>query len=903
MNAAEVWFRQRVGEPFEFQREAWAAQRAGRSGLLHAPTGMGKTMAAWMPALMRWCEVHSWEWGGGGDGGDPRSVNVGFADVKSRKGEVRGGVRVVEPLRVLWVTPLRALAADTEQNLREPVEALGLPWTVERRTGDVSASVKARQKTRLPSALVTTPESLSVLLSYADAREKFRGLWMVIVDEWHELMSTKRGTQTELGLARLRRWAAEDGKPLSVWGLSATLGNLEEAMVTLMGSPAGPAAAPARLTGSGETCETHNVNTWASGGRGGEGGEGGLLIHGPDHKRIEIQTLLPKDVTRFPWSGHLGLSLLEEVLEVLEDSGSTLLFTNTRSQSEIWFNEITTRRPEWIGEVALHHGSIDRASRNLVEDMLRAGTLRCCVCTSSLDLGVDFSPVERVIQVASPKGVARLLQRAGRSGHRPGQVSRVIGVPTNAMEIIDFMAARDAARAREIESRRPLERPLDVLVQHMVTCAMGGGFMEGELLAEVRTAHAYRELSDEHWAWCMDFVKRGGETLKAYPQYARVTQDEDGRYVVASQKVARHHRLGIGTISSSSSIAVKLGNGKMLGSVEESFVGSLRPGDKFVFAGHLVQLVRVRAMVATVKKATGRKAQVPTWQGGKSPLSTQLAAAVRRRLDAYRRGEGRGVEGDMGEPRSVNVGFGGEPVELEAVRPLLELQARWSVVPAADELLIEMTSTRDGEHHFIFPLQGRLVHEGLGTLLAYRLTAASPRVVTVTVNDYGIELLSPEPLGLDEAGWREVMHTDHLLEDLLAALNTSQLARRAFRDIARVAGLISTGFPGQSVPNRHLQASSELFFDVFTDFDPQNLLLDQARREVLEQQLEVQRLRASLEGLAAVRLELRATQRLTPLAFPLWADRLREQHMTSQSWQDVVGKMVVRLEAAAAEGR
>ena len=848
MNRAEAWFHGAVGEPFGFQREAWDAQLRGESGLLHAPTGMGKTMAAWMPSLIRWCDEHPTTTESKGPPGDnPPESKSGPG---KKKKTARDGN---EPLRVLWITPLRALATDTEQNLRAPIEALGLPWSVERRTGDVSAAVKARQKKRLPSALVTTPESLSVLLSYADAREKFRSVRAVVVDEWHELMSTKRGTQTELGLARLRTWAGEEGRDLAVWGLSATLGNLEEAMHTLLG----PAAAPA-----------------------------GRLIHGPDHKRIEIQTLLPTDVDRFPWSGHLGLVMIDQVMAALEDSGSTLLFTNTRSQAEIWFNEITARRPEWIGEVALHHGSIDRQSRNLVEDMLRSGTLRCCVCTSSLDLGVDFSPVQQVIQVASPKGVARLLQRAGRSGHQPGKVSRVIGVPTNALEILDFMAARDAAEAREIESRRPLEQPLDVLVQHMVTCAMGGGFFADHLLAEVRSTHAYRGLSEEHWAWCMDFVRRGGETLKAYPQYARVLPDAEGRLVVASQKIARHHRLGIGTISSSTSIAVKLGNGKTLGSVEESFVGALRPGDKFVFAGYLLQLVRVRAMVATVKKATGRKAQVPRWQGGKSPLSTQLAAAVRRRLDRYRRG-------DLGDP---------PPPELVSIRPLLELQARWSVVPAEGELLVETTATRDGQHHFLFPMQGRLVHEGLGTLLAYRLTANASRVVTVTVNDYGIELLSPEPLDLDDAGWRQVMGTDRLLEDLLAALNTSQLARRAFRDIARVAGLISTGFPGQAVPNRHLQASSELFFDVFTDFDPDNLLLDQARREVLEQQLEVRRLRRSLEGLARVRLERRETARLSPFAFPLWAERLREQHVSSQSWQEQVSKMVVRLEAAAADG-
>ncbi|MEM1107229.1 MAG: ligase-associated DNA damage response DEXH box helicase [Planctomycetota bacterium] len=821
MNPIESWFRETVGDPFEFQRDAWAAQLGGKSGLLHAPTGMGKTYAAWLPSLMQWC--------------DANPDREAWATQK------------VEPIRVLWVTPLRALATDTEENLKKPVEALGLPWTIERRTGDVSAAVKARQKKKLPSTLVTTPESLSVLLSYADARQKFSGLQTVIVDEWHELMSTKRGTQTELGLARLRKWNPE----LAVWGLSATLGNLPEAMDTLLG----PAAA-------------------ASGG----------MIHGPDHKQIEITTLLPDDVDRFPWAGHLGITLLPKVLGVLEEAGSTLLFTNTRSQAEIWFNEITAKRPDWIGEVALHHGSINRKSRQLVEDRLRAGTLRCCVCTSSLDLGVDFSPVEQVIQVASPKGVARLLQRAGRSGHQPGKVSRVIGVPTNALEIIDFAAARDAARARAIESRRPLDRPLDVLTQHLVTCAMGGGFTSDGMLAEVRSTHAYRNLSEQEWSWCLDFVRRGGETLKVYPQYARVVEDDDGRFGVVSQKIARNHRMGIGTITSDTSIAVKFANGKKLGNVEESFVGFLKPGDKFVFAGHLLQLVRVRAMVATVKKAKGKKAQVPRWQGGRTPLSTQLADAVRKRLDEVRR------HGEAAD---------GLPPEMAAVAPLLALQARWSAVPGAGELLVERTKTRDGYHTFLYPLQGRLVHEGLGTLLARRLTREAPRAVTVTVNDYGIELLSPDELVLDEAGWRRMLGTENLLEDLLESLNTSQLARRAFRDIARVAGLISTGFPGQPVANRHLQASSELFFDVFTDFDPENLLLDQARREVLEQQLEVKRLTAALGDLSEMRLEIRDTERLTPLGFPLWAERLREQHVTSQSWQEQIGKMAMRLEAAA----
>jgi ATP-dependent Lhr-like helicase len=816
---AEQWFRNKIGEPFDFQLETWQAQAAGRSGLLHAPTGMGKTFAAWLPSLTRWLEKHP----------DSSKWNPDRP----------------ESLQTLWITPLRALATDTEQSIHEPVQALKLPWTVQRRTGDTPASIKKQQRTRLPTCLVTTPESLSVLLSYADAPRKFAGLKTVIVDEWHELMSTKRGTQTELGLARLR----ELNPDLMTWGLSATLGNLEQAMHVLLGSRA----------------------------------DEGLMIHGPGQKETTVTTVLPPDVQRFPWAGHLGIRQLDEVLKVLDDAKSTLLFTNTRSQAEIWFNAITTTRPDWDGQVALHHGSIDRKTRKQVEDRLREGSLRCCVCTSSLDLGVDFSPVQRVIQVASPKGVARMLQRAGRSGHQPGQPSRLFGVPTHALELLDFAAARDAAELKMIESRLPLDRPLDVLVQHLVTIAMGGGFEPTAMLNEVRSTYAYRDLSDIEWQWGLDFVRRGGPTLTAYPRFCRVIEDEKGRFVVASQGIAKAHRMAIGTITSDAMITVRMSRGKRLGTVEESFVGRLRPGDKFVFAGQLLQLVRVHQMTATVKKAIGKKAQVTSWQGSKAPLSTELADAVRDRLDRYAR---LGLMPD-------------DPPEVEALAPLLELQHQWSALPRSDDLLIETTTTRDGEHWFLFPLQGRLVHEGLATLLAHRLTASAPRTVTATVNDYGLEILSADPLELNEDDWRNLLGGDRLLEDLLASLNSSELARRQFRDIARIAGLINTGYPGESVSSRHLQASSELFFDVFTEFDPENLLLDQARREVLDRQLEVGRLRNALAKLEDQRIVIQRPEGLTPLAFPLWAEHLREQHMSTQSWEERVAKMVARLEARA----
>lgn len=783
---------------------------------------MGKSYAAWLGALMQWCDAHpdraAW----------PQTSTP--------------------PLTVLWITPLRALAADTTQTLRAPVEEMGLPWTVELRTGDVSSSVKARQRKRLPSALVTTPESLSLLLSYADAAEKFNKVQCVVVDEWHELMASKRGTQTELALVRLRRW----NPGLRTWGLSATMGNLDQAMDVLMGS----AVHAAR----------------------------GRLICGESPKTIAIDTLGPapgSDMQRFPWAGHLGLRLLDEVVAELETAGSALLFTNTRSQAELWFAALMKRRPDWIGEVALHHGSLDRQVRDEVERLLRAGRLRCVVCTSSLDLGVDFSPVDRVFQVGSPKGVARLMQRAGRSGHQPGAVSRIVGVPTHAFEMIEFAAARDAVARGTIESRLPLDRPLDVLVQHLVTLAMGGGFQEAELFDEVRTSYAFRHLSEQEWRWAMDFVTRGGQALSAYPQYARVVR-QDGRYTVTSRQIAQMHRMSIGTITSDTAVAVKLMRGRTLGTVEESFIARLKVGDRFVFAGMVLELVRVRGMTAHVRKAKRQSGSVPRWQGGKSPLSTQLADAVRLKIEEARRRK-------FVDP------------EMQAVRPLLELQRRWSKIPAPGELLIERIETREGHHHFLYPFQGRLVHEGLGALLAYRLAQQSPRSITVTANDYGIELMAPEPIELDEPAWRAVLGTTRLVEDLLACLNATELARRQFREIARVAGLIFTGYPGQGKSARQLQASSELFYDVLSEFDPGNLLLDQARREVLERQLEVRRLKRALGKLDGMRIVMREPTMLTPLAFPLWAEHLRENHVTSESWSDRIRQMAVALEDAAAK--
>lgn len=809
------WFKQHRWKPFPFQEQTWAAYRAGESGLVHAPTGLGKTYAVWGGPVLDWLAANSNEeqW--------PKKP---------------------EPLHVLWITPLRALANDSAASMRAPVTDLNIPWTVELRTGDTPSAVRQRQRRRFPTALVTTPESLSLLLSHADTQEKFATLRCVIVDEWHELLGSKRGVQTELCLARLRRWFPE----LRVWGLSATLGNLEQALDVLLGQ--------------------HSRRGKSR------------LISAHVSKKFELKTLLPRNMERFPWAGHIGLTLLPAVIRRIEKRNTTLLFTNTRSQTEIWFQALQAARPDWLDQIGLHHGSVDREAREAVETRLRAGTIKCVVCTASLDLGVDFSPVEQVIQVGAPKGIARILQRAGRSGHQPGAVSRIFCAPAHALELVEFAAVRESIARGEMESREPPDCPLDVLVQHLVTMALGGGFREKEALAEIRGAFSYRNLSDGDWEWVLDFVMRGGKSLRAYPQFQRVQQD-DGHCTVTQPLIARLHRMSIGTITSDASMTVKLMKGGFLGTIEESFIARLRPGDGFSFAGHQLQLVRVHEMTALVRKAKKSARRIPQWLGGKMPLSTQLARSVRRMLDEARRGEFRGPE-------------------MRAVEPVLKIQAAWSVIPDPEELLIEWMPSRDGFHYFIYPFAGRLAHEGLAALTAWRLGRMTPRSFTLTMNDYGFALTTPAALDLNDAGWRQVLSPDHLLDDLLECLNSTELARRQFREIARIAGLVFQGYPGAGKSTRQLQASSGLFYDVFAKYDPDNRLLDQARREVVERQLEVRRLRSALEEAQTMRLILIRTEQLTPLAFPLWAMWVQAQVSTEQ-WSDRVKRMVKQLEAAA----
>ncbi|RZL32278.1 MAG: ligase-associated DNA damage response DEXH box helicase, partial [Rubrivivax sp.] len=796
------WLAGRGWKAFPFQREVWKEMAGGHSGLLHATTGSGKTLAVWLGALQALAGTEA-------------------------------------PLTVLWVTPMRALSHDTLLALQDAASALAPHWTLAARTGDTSSGERASQQRRWPTALVTTPESLSLMLSRADAPDVLKRVRLVVVDEWHELLGSKRGVQLQLALARLRRW----NPALMTWGLSATLANLDEARDTL---------AP-----------------------------NAVLVRGAQDKKILIDTLLPERIERFAWGGHMGLSMLPAVIAQVEAAASSLVFTNTRSQCERWFQAMLEARPDWAGLIALHHGSVDADMRRWVEAAMKAGQLKCVVCTASLDLGVDFLPVDQVLQIGSAKGVARLLQRAGRSGHAPGRRSRVTMVPTHSLEIIEASALRAAVQAGRIEPRRPPDAPLDVLVQHLVTIALGGGFRPDDLLPEVRTAPSYHGLTDEAWQWALAFVRHGGETLRAYPDFQRVVPDDEGVWRVPDVRLARRHRSNIGTIVSDAVMSVQFLSGGRIATVEESFIARLRTGDVFLLGGRALELVRTEGLTAYVRTAKPGKALLPRWDGGQFPISDTLSDSMLERFDEAAQGR-----------------FTDQ--EMRFVAPLLRLQVEWSGLPGRQRLLAEAMTSGDGHHLFLYPFAGRTVHLGLASLLAWRAGRDRPATFTMAMNEYGLELLSATEIDWPGELRQLLAPVDRatLREEVLASLNATELSRRRFRQIARIAGLIFQSHPGEARSQRQLQASASLYFDVFRQHDPGNRLLRQAEAELLSSELDVEALGRTLDRMAAQELDLRQPARMTPLAFPLLVERLRERAST-ESLAQRLSRMLAELEAAA----
>ena len=725
-----------------------------------------------------------------------------------------------------------------------PTRPLEVPWQVAVRSGDTSSGERQKQMRRMPECLITTPESLHLLLAQKDHRRHFRRLECVIVDEWHELLGTKRGVQLELALSRLKSLRSA----LRVWGVSATIGNMEQAKDILLGPD----------------CPHPN-----------------RIVRSTIEKRIEVQSIIPERVDKFPWAGHLGIRMLPQVLPIIEQSQTTLLFTNTRSQTEIWYQTLLAKVPDLAGQMAMHHGSLDNEVRTWVEEALHQGMLKLVVCTSSLDLGVDFRPVETVVQVGSPKGISRFLQRAGRSGHQPGATSKIFFLPTHSLELLEAAAIQEGIRQQVVESRKPLENAFDVLVQYLVTLAVGEGFREEDIYPEVRSTYAFRELTPEQWQWALQFITTGGESLGEYDEFSKVVI-EDGVYKVTNRRTAMRHRLSMGTIVSDPMMKVKFVSGGYIGTIEESFAARLNKGDKFWFAGRNLRLERIKDMTVMVSKARGKDGLVPRWSGGRMPLSSQLADMIRLKLDHF-------IVGDYRDE------------ELHAIAPLLNLQREWSALPTRDTFLIERFRSREGDHLYMYPFAGRAVHELLAALVAWRISQIQPISFSIAMNDYGFELLSDQEIPLEEALELDLFGTEQLLEDVLASVNSTEMAKRRFREIAAIAGLIFQGYPGKYIGNRHLQATAQIIYDVFDQYDSGNLLMAQAMNEALYEQVAQSQLSETLQTINQQQFSIRYPPRPTPFAFPIMVDRMREK-ISSETLEDRILKMQRQLEEYAANG-
>jgi ATP-dependent Lhr-like helicase len=799
---AYKWFQSRGWKPFPFQEETWEAFLSGYSGLVNAPTGSGKTYSLLIPAVISALD------------------------------------QPVEGLKIIWITPIRALAKEIYISSQRLVEGMELPWEVGIRTGDTSTNDRQKQWKKPPQILITTPESLHVMMTKKGYPDFFKSLNAVVVDEWHELVGSKRGVQTELFLSRMRGLNPN----IRIWGISATIGNMDEAVDVLLG---------------------HIKPTkWK-------------VIKADIEKKIEINALIPEDIESLPWAGHLGIRMLKHVIPVIQESKTTLIFTNTRSQCEIWYQNLLEADPSLAGVIAMHHGSISREIRDWVEDNLYNGYLKVVVCTSSLDLGVDFRPVETIIQIGSPKGVARFIQRAGRSGHSPGAISRIYFVPTHSLELVEAAALREAISNQSLEERIPYIRSFDVLMQYLMTLAVSEGFDPHVIYKEILTTFSYFSVSEEEWDQVIDFLVTGSHSLRAYDEYQKIARYKN-RYLVVNKRIAQRHKLSIGTIVSDAAMKIKYVNGKNLGTVEEWFISQLNPGDNFWFAGKSLELVRIKEMVAQVKPSKRKSGKTPSYMGGRMPLSTEMSRVLRKKLDDYKNGKV-------------------HDIEIEALAPLFQLQKDRSILPSINQFLIEYFETEEGYHLMLYPFEGRLVHEGIGALIARRIASIDPMTISIAMNDYGLEILSNNVIDVDTIITPDLFSTHNLALDIQASINSVEMARRRFRDIAKISGLLFTGFPGREKRERHLQTSSSLLFDVFREYDPDNLLYMQTYDEVMTFQLEEARMRDALERIQSQEIVIVKPSQVSPFAFPIMVDRLSRERLSSEKMEDRIEKMKLEL--------
>lgn len=800
MTSIQQWFKTQGWRPQPFQKQCWEAYLAGKNGMLHAPTGSGKTYALWGGIM---------------------------AEALNQKAAPKG-------LNALWITPLRALAVEIQQATQRMTSDLLPNQKIGLRTGDTSQAVRAKQKRTPPFGLVTTPESWHVLLSTKDHQKYFQQLQVVVVDEWHELLGTKRGVQVELAVAYLRSFLPH----LKVWGISATLGN--------------KALAQEILLGKGTNHQT---------------------VEAQIQKKIKVQSLLPKSMERFPWRGHLGMHLLPQVLRIIKKNKTTLVFTNTRAQCEIWFHRLLEEAPDLAGHIAMHHGSIDKKIRLWVEAALREERLKVVVCTSSLDLGVDFSPVECCVQVGSPKGVGRLIQRAGRSGHRPKAASTIYFLPTHAMELIEAVALQKGIATQQIEDRTPYINSYDVLLQFLMTLAVGTGFYPQQLYPVLRAAFSFQTLTDQQWTWLLNFLVKGSQSLEHYDEYKKVEVLEDGCYKVVHRGIAMRHRMTIGTIVSDADLKVKFQKGGYLGTVEEWFVAKLKPGDVFTFSGRNLELLRMHNMEVIVRKSKSKKTKIPAWMGGRMSFSAHLSDLLKKALF---------------EPDEEAT------AEFRALAPIFGQQRKESIVPQPNQLLIERFETKEGIHTVFYPFEGYAIHEAMASLMAYRISLLQPISFSMSFNDYGFELLSDQAFDPEAFMDNNLLSGEHLMEDLQKSINISEMARRRFRDIAVISGLVFQGFPNAPIKSKHLQSGSQLFYDVFKDYESDNLLYQQALEETFDHGMERGRMFQVFERIAQQTVVWKSCSQPTPFSFPLITDRIRSK-LSSETVEDRIKKMYHQL--------
>ncbi|WP_449387362.1 ligase-associated DNA damage response DEXH box helicase [Chryseobacterium lineare] len=785
--------------PFRFQVETWRKFGNGYSGMVVASTGFGKTYSVFLALI---------------------------SDFLNHPEKYKRG------LKMIWITPLRSLSKDIAKAMQEAIDEIGLDWAVGVRNGDTDPKVRQQQIKNMPEILVATPESLHLLLGQKNHERFFQNLQTIVIDEWHELLGSKRGVMVELGICRLRKYVPK----MKIWGITATIGNLDEAMEVLI---------------------PYDIKK--------------TKITAKEKKKIDILSVFPDEVEILPWAGHLGHKLADKVVPIILNSKSTIVFTNTRSQSEMWYQLLLDAYPDFAGQIAIHHSSIDAHLRIWIEENLSNGKLKAVVSTSSLDLGIDFKPVDTVIQIGSAKGVARFLQRAGRSGHSPFETSKIYCVPTHSLELIEVSALKEAVKNNVIEPRDPQVLCFDVLVQFLMTLAIGDGFYPDEMYPIIKETFAFQEMTEEEWKNILDFLTIGGKALKSYEEFHKIVIDETGLYKVTSRRISMLHRMNMGVIVSDAMLKVKFISGGYIGMVEEYFISRLKKEDKFILAGRVLEVVMIKDMIVFVRASKG-KAFAPSYLGGRLPLSSNLGQFLRQKLSGAL------------NPKSSEK-------ELKFLHPLLTNQEERSHIPDENEFLVELIKNREGYHLFMYPFEGRLVHEVMAALIAYRISKLAPISFSMAMNDYGFELFSDKEIPLNENNLEQILTRDNLMTDVISSINAAEMARRKFRDIAVISGMVIQNFPGQQRSNKSLQSSAGLIFKVLEDYDPEHFLVRQAYTEVFNMQLQEQRLVEAFKRIEKSKIILKFANSFTPLSFPIKVDSLR-QTLSSEDLDSRIKRLV-----------